>query len=193
MSKKLLETVIFNEENNETKEEQKEIKEDFSDLFSIEKEEEIKEEKKEVEEIKDNSFEEFLKKEDNNPQNDQLKKTIATSDNLPSFEQIMRWKFEHNDIFLIDVGTPLESILYGASMDKYIITTFKASQYYNFIEKFGSIAKNKKEYFKTIITECLLFPTNLDMDKMHAGVAELIIGTILKNSKLESNFDIKRL
>lgn len=171
-------------------EEQKEDYFDVDELFSKKETSEIIK----SEELEDSTtLEAFMVKELMNEKNLEIKDLLENSPGLPSFAEFLEWKFTHKDIFLVDIGSPLETILYGSTMDKFFITTFKSDSYYDFIETYGSISKNKRAYFKFLIEKCLLFPKNLNLDSTPAGVTELLIGAILKNSKLESDFEIKRL
>ena len=43
----------------------------------------------------------------------------------PTFEEVMYMKYKHKDLFVLDVGSPLDQILLSAPINKYFITTLK--------------------------------------------------------------------
>lgn len=144
------------------------------------------------------SLEEFIAKELEKPQVQQLKILIDSKANIkgfPTFEDIMKDKKEHGGIFVIVVGLDFEQEIFGIPVETYVCRTIKDKDHMQMLEE-NPLAENDFEAMKKFfISKAVLFPPlrEEDVPRMKAGVIDILLPAIMKQSRYNPNHKIIRI
>lgn len=145
------------------------------------------------------TLDEYIEKELEKPVVREIKKIFddgLSIKNFPTFEELMQFKKEYNNIFIVEIGTPLETEFFGVPQEFYICKTFRKQDYEDMIKSIGDIEDISVSTFNDfIISNCVLFPELRieDIPKLKYGVFDVLLPAIMKQSRFETSNRIIRL
>lgn len=144
------------------------------------------------------SLEEFIAKELEKPQVQQLKTLIESKSHVkgfPTFEEIMQSKKEHGGIFIVVIGLDFEQEIFGIPVETYVCRTIKDKDHVEMLEN-NPTAEDDMEYMKKfLLSKAILFPPvrEEDIPRMKVGVIDILLPAVMKQSRYNPNHKIIRI
>lgn len=148
-------------------------------------------------EVQQQTFEEFKKKE---LEKEEIQSILELYDKgyklkgFETFDSFIEYK-KANHIFFITVGLPFEKILFDIEPKLFICRSFTSADYLKMLKEAPEAEIDFGVFNRYLISNCVLFPEipNNEVDNLELGIQDILIPALMKHSRLNSNYDVRRL
>ena len=148
-------------------------------------------------ETQQQTFEEFKKAE---LEKDEIKTILElynkgyTLKGFDTFDDFIKYK-KANHIFFVTIGLPFEKVLFDIEPKLFICRSFTSADYLKMIKEAPESEIDFGVFNRYLISNCVLFPEipNDEVDNLELGVQDILIPALMKHSRLNSNYDVRRL
>ena len=149
-------------------------------------------------EIDSMPFEEYKEQELQKPDVQTILKLYETGyklKELETFDDFLEFKKKHIYVYLVTIGLPFEYQMFGLEPKVFICKAFSTADYSEMIKSNPEADKDIDYFNDYMLSRCILFPEfrMQDIPKLEIGITDILLPMIMKNSRFDANYQIKRL
>lgn len=149
-------------------------------------------------EIESMPFEEYKEKELQKPDVQTIAKLYERGyklKDLDTFDDFIRFKKENIYVYLVTIGLPFEYQMFGLEPKMFICKAFSTADYSEMLKENPTADKDIDFFNDYMLSKCILFPEfrMQDIPKLEIGITDVLLPMIMKNSRFDANYQIKRL
>ncbi len=114
---------------------------------------------------------------------------------LETFDDFLEFKKKHIYVYLVTIGLPFEYQMFGLEPKVFICKAFSTADYSEMIKSNPEADKDIDYFNDYMLSRCILFPEFRmeDIPKLEIGITDILLPMIMKNSRFDANYQIKRL
>ena len=114
---------------------------------------------------------------------------------LDTFDDFIKYKQKHVYVYLVTIGLPFEYQMFGLEPRMFICKAFSTADYSAMLKVNPGADKDIDFFNDYMLSECILFPEFRleDISKLEIGITDVLLPMIMKNSRFDANYQIKRL
>ena len=114
---------------------------------------------------------------------------------LDTFDDFLQFKKKHVYVYLVTIGLPFEYQMFGLEPKIFICKAFTTADYSAMLKVNPEADKDIDFFNDYMLSECILFPEFRmeDIPKLEIGITDVLLPMIMKNSRFDANYQIKRL